>query len=87
MTDNEKSSTVEIIVSDDCAKAIAEAIQRNSYNKLSGEGSIQTINNAINSAIIESIMEVHPMCPRQDFKIPTVPYQIKGNGKKASPGN
>src|SRR5207248_7117012 len=71
------------VVSEECEKAIAEALQRNSYIKGTGNSEIaQTLNQVVSSAIIESMMEVHPACPGKDFKVPNGPYQIKkGEGK------
>jgi hypothetical protein len=70
------------VVSEECGKAINEALQRSSYNKSTGSNELaQTLNQISDSAIIESLMEVHPACPREDFKVPSGPYQIKGEGK------
>ena len=77
-----KSDIPVFVVSEECGKAINEALQRSSYNKLTGSSEItRTLNQVSNSVIIESLMEVHPACPGEDFKVPNGPYQIKGEGK------
>jgi hypothetical protein len=66
-----------IEVSEDCAKAVKEAVTRNDYNKIPNNNDLANmVDSAVTNGVIQAIMEVHPACPGVNFTPPSGPFAV-----------